>query len=196
MLMGETAANLKQLGQLRLELGRAFGLIDESKHAFLWVVDFPLYEPSDEPPYVAPAHHAFTMPLAEDRHKLDSSDPAELLTIRSDNYDLVLNGVEMSSGSLRITDPALQTRVLRGAGLSDEQIEERFGWFLNAYRYGAPPHRGFGQGIDRLVMSLLGTDNIREVIAFPKTATAQCPLTGAPASIDEAQWKELGLKRG
>jgi aspartyl-tRNA synthetase len=133
--------------------------------------------------------------VAEDQHKLESDDPNELLTIRSDNYDLVLNGVEMSSGSLRINKYDLQVKVLKRIGLSDEQIEDRFGWFLDAYRYGAPPHRGFGQGIDRLVMSLLGTDNIREVIAFPKTATAQCPLTGAPAAIDEAQWSELGLKK-
>jgi aspartyl-tRNA synthetase len=106
----------------------------------------------------------------------------------------VLNGTEMCSGSLRIFDPALQRNVLRKVGLSDAQIEERFGWFLEAYKYGAPPHRGVGYGIDRLVMSLLNVENIREVIAFPKTATAQCPLTGAPAAIDQAQWDELGLK--
>ncbi|MCC7479321.1 aspartate--tRNA ligase [bacterium] len=194
MVVGDTPSNYKVLGQLRLALGREFKLIDEGKWAFLWVVDFPLYEASDEPPYVTPSHHPFTMPVAEDQHKLESEDPAELLSIRSDNYDLVLNGVEMSSGSLRINKPDLQLKVLRRIGLSDEQIEDRFGWFLGAYRYGAPPHRGFGQGIDRLVMSLLSLDNIREVIAFPKTASAQCPLTGAPAPIDDAQWSELGIK--
>ena len=194
MVMGATKANLKILGQLRLKLGHEFKLIDESRYEWLWVVDFPLYEEDEATGEVAPAHHAFTHPLAADVDKLLSDDPAELLTIRADNYDLVLNGVEMLSGSLRIFDPDLQRKVLRKVGLSDATIDERFGWFLEAYKYGAPPHRGIGQGIDRLVMSLMGTDNIRDVIAFPKTATAQCPLTSAPSGIDDAQWKELGLK--
>lgn len=194
MVLGEERRNLSALGQLRLKLGQAFGLIDTARWEWLWVVDFPLYERDAQTGEVAPAHHAFTSPLAEDLPKLQSDDEDVLLSIRADNYDLVLNGVEMSSGSLRIFDPAVQMQVLRKVGLSDEQIEERFGWFLGAYRYGAPPHRGYGQGLDRLLMSLLGVDNIREVIAFPKTATASCPLTGAPAAIDEAQWRELGLK--
>jgi len=100
----------------------------------------------------------------------------------------------MASGSLRIFDPELQRKVLRKVGLSDEQIEDRFGWFLEAYKYGAPPHRGIAPGIDRIVMKLVGSDNIREVIAFPKTATASCLLTGAPAAIDQAQWDELGIR--
>ena len=194
MVMGAERRNCTVLGQLRLKLGQAYKLADTSRWEFLWVVDFPLYERDEATGEVAPAHHAFTSPLTPDIPKLDSDDPEVLLTMRADNYDLVLNGVEMCSGSLRIFDPALQTRVLRKVGLSAEQIEERFGWFLNAYRYGAPPHRGVGFGIDRLVMSILGVENIREVIAFPKTATAQCPLTGAPAEIDPAQWAELGLK--
>jgi aspartyl-tRNA synthetase len=196
MVIGEYQPTLKVLGQLRLQLAKEFGLVDESKYAWLWVVDFPLYEAIDEPPYVAPSHHPFTMPLAGDVEKLTSEDPEVLLTIRSDNYDLVCNGTEMSSGSLRIFQPELQRVVLRRTGMSDELIEDRFGWFLEAYKYGAPPHRGFGQGIDRLIMTLLGTDNIREVIAFPKTATAQDPLTGAPSTIDERQWKELQIKPG
>jgi aspartyl-tRNA synthetase len=194
MVMGAERRNWAALGQLRLRLGQQFQLVDSSRWEFLWVVDFPLYEQDEATGEVAPAHHAFTSPLAPDIGKLDSDDPEVLLTIRADNYDLVLHGVEMCSGSLRIFDPALQTRVLRKVGLSEQQIEERFGWFLNAYRYGAPPHRGVGLGIDRLVMSLLNVENIREVIAFPKTATAQCPLTGAPAEIDTAQWAELGLR--
>jgi aspartyl-tRNA synthetase len=105
----------------------------------------------------------------------------------------VLNGVEMSSGSLRINRPELQREVFRRMGMSDAVIEEQFGWFIDAYRYGAPPHRGFGQGIDRLVMSLIGTDNIRDVIAFPKTASAQDLLTGAPAAIEEKQLRELKI---
>ncbi|MCB1220028.1 MAG: aspartate--tRNA ligase [Planctomycetales bacterium] len=194
MVLGPKAKNLKVLGELRLRLGDAQGLIDRSKWAPMWVVDFPLYEINDETGGVTAAHHAFTNPLAADMHKLDSTDIDELLSIRADNYDMVLNGVEMASGSLRVFDPALQMRILRNMGLSDEQIEHRFGWFLEAYRYGAPPHRGYGQGIDRLVMSLLQVDNIREVIAFPKTASAQCPLTGAPATIEQEQWWELRLQ--
>lgn len=194
MVLGPENANLKILGQLRLKLGQSFELIDESRWEFLWVVDFPLYEENEDTGEVEPAHHAFTHPLAEHVEKLLSDDPAELLTIRADNYDLVLNGVEMCSGSLRIFDPELQRKVLRKVGLSDQQIDERFGWFLEAYKYGAPPHRGIGYGIDRLIMSLLNLDNIREVIVFPKTATASCPLTSAPAGIDEVQWHELHIK--
>jgi aspartyl-tRNA synthetase len=194
MVLGPLAKNLKVLGELRLKLGEHAGLIDQAAFAPMWVVDFPLYELNLETGGVSAAHHAFTNPLAADMHKLDSEDIDELLSIRADNYDMVVNGVEMSSGSLRVFDPELQIRILRNMGLTDEQIEHRFGWFLEAYRYGAPPHRGFGQGIDRLVMSLLGVDNIREVIAFPKTASAQCPLTGAPATIDQDQWWELRLQ--
>ena len=194
MVIGTPRRNLAALGGLRLKLGQAFKLIDESRWEWLWVVDFPLYERDETTGEVAPAHHAFTHPLPEYLDLLLSDDPDELLKIRADNNDLVLNGVEMSSGSLRIFDPELQVKVLRKTGLTDEQIEARFGWFLQAYRYGAPPHRGFGQGLDRLVMSILGVDNIREVIAFPKTATAQDPLTGAPAPIEDEQWRELGIK--
>jgi aspartyl-tRNA synthetase len=194
VILGEERRNLAVSGQLRLKLGQAFNLIDASRWEWLWVVDFPLYARDEATGEVAPAHHAFTSPLAADLPKLDSDDPEVLLSIRADNYDLVLNGTEMSSGSLRIFEPALQMQVLRKVGLSEAQIEERFGWFLAAYRYGAPPHRGYGQGLDRLVMSLLGVENIREVIAFPKTASAACPLTGAPAPIEDVQWRELGIK--
>ncbi len=201
MVLGAVKANLKIMGQLRLKLGQAFNLIGSQagtpappRYEWLWVVDFPLYEEDEATGEVAPAHHAFTSPLAADVDKLLSDDRDVLLTMRADNYDLVLNGTEMLSGSLRIFDPELQRKVLRKVGLSDAVIDERFGWFLEAYKYGAPPHRGIGQGIDRLVMSIMGLDNIRDVIAFPKTATAQCPLTGAPSAIEDAQWKELGLK--
>jgi aspartyl-tRNA synthetase len=194
MLLGPAAKNTAQLGQFRLKLGEAFSLIDKQRWEWTWVVDFPLYERDATTHEVAPAHHAFTHPLPEHLDKLLSDDPQVLLSIRADNYDLVLNGVEMCSGSLRIFDPALQRQVLRKVGMSDAQIEARFGWFLEAYRYGAPPHRGVGYGIDRLVMRILGLDNIREVIAFPKTATAVCPLTGAPAEIEDEQWRELGIR--
>ena len=194
MVMGGARDNCRALGALRIQLAAAYNLVDKSAYAPLWVVDFPLYERDETTGEITPAHHAFTMPVAEHQPLLESDDPEVLLTIRSDNYDLVINGVEMASGSLRINKPDLQIKVLRRAGLSDAQIEERFGWFLNAYRYGAPPHRGFGQGIDRLIMTLIGSDNIRDVIAFPKTATAQCLLTDAPSSIDREQWYELQLR--
>jgi aspartyl-tRNA synthetase len=194
MVAGDYQASLKVLGQLRLQLAAEFGLIDSSRFAFLWVVDFPLYS-RGENGEVESGHNPFSVPLEEDLHKLESEDPEVLLTIRADNYDLVLNGVEMSSGSLRINKPEMQRAVFRRMGMSDETIDEQFGWFIDAYRYGAPPHRGFGQGMDRVVMSLIGTENIRDVIAFPKTATAQDPLTGAPSKITEQQWKELGLKQ-
>ena len=194
MVLGSASDNRKVLGQLRLKLGEAFELIDKDKWAWAWVVDFPLYEADEETGGVTACHHPFTLPVAEDVDKLDSEDVETLLSIRADNYDLVLNGEELASGSHRIHKPELQLRVLRRLGLSDEQIEHRFGWFLEAFKYGAPPHRGFAPGIDRIVMKLLGLDNIRDVIAFPKTATAQCPLTGAPATIDDAQWTELGIR--
>ncbi|MCH7472185.1 aspartate--tRNA ligase [bacterium] len=195
MVMGDAKGNLKVLGQLRLKLGHAFNMIDESKWAFAWVVDFPLYERDEETGKLTACHHPFTMPVAGDVDKLENDDPEVLAGILADNYDLVLNGEELASGSQRIHKPELQRLVLRRMGLSEEQIEARFGWFLEALKYGAPPHRGFAPGIDRIVMKLVGTDNIRDVIAFPKTATAQCLLTGAPAEIDEAQWTELGLKQ-
>jgi aspartyl-tRNA synthetase len=192
MVMGDSRANQNVLGQLRVRLGKEHGLIDESQFAWLWIVDFPLYSHGDDGS-VESGHNPFSMPLAEDAHKLASTEPEVLLTIRADNYDLVLNGVEMSSGSLRINQPEVQREVFRRMGMADEVIEEQFGWFIDAYKYGAPPHRGFGQGIDRLIMSLIGTDNIRDVIAFPKTASCQDLLTGAPAEIEERQLRELKL---
>jgi len=194
MVLGEQEQNIKVLGELRLKLGYAFEQIDKDKWAWAWVVDFPLYERDEETGGVTACHHPFTLPVHADIDKLDSDDPEVLLSIRADNYDLVLNGEELASGSHRIHQPELQLRVLKRLGLSDEEIQHRFGWFLEAFKYGAPPHRGIAPGIDRIVMKLLGVDNIREVIAFPKTATAQCPLTGAPAEIDEAQWNELRIK--
>ncbi len=176
------------LGQLRLDLGRpplAEGL------RFLWVVDFPQFEPElgdDGRP--APAHHPFTMPHPEDLPRLES-DP---LSVRSQSYDLVLNGWELGSGSVRIHRPDIQQRVFSLLGIEPEEAQARFGFLLDAFRFGAPPHAGFAVGLDRLTAILAGEDNIREVIAFPKTQTGADPMTNAPAPIDSRQLRDLGLR--
>lgn len=180
------------LGLLRLELGRP--PVNEGGLHFLWVVDFPLFESVDEASgRPVPAHHPFTMPHPEDWALLDG-DPEELLAVRSQAYDLVLNGWELGSGSVRIHDPAVQRTIFDLLGISAEEAQAKFGFLLDAFRFGAPPHAGFAFGIDRLVALLLGEENIREVIAFPKTQSGGDPLTGAPSEIDPAHLDELGLR--
>jgi aspartyl-tRNA synthetase len=176
------------LGRLRLELGRP-PTFDGGLH-FIWVVDFPLFEGVGDDGRPIPAHHPFTMPHPEDLEKLER-DP---LSVRSRAYDLVLNGWELGSGSVRIHRSDLQQRIFSLLGIEPEAAQERFGFLLDAFRYGAPPHAGFAFGIDRLVAILAGEDNIREVIAFPKTQSGGDPLTGAPAPLDERQLTELGIK--
>jgi aspartyl-tRNA synthetase len=176
------------LGRLRLELGRP--PVFEGGLHFIWVVDFPLFEGVGDDGRPIPAHHPFTMPHPDDLEKLES-DP---LTVRSQAYDLVLNGWELGSGSVRIHRSDLQQRIFSLLGIEPDQAQERFGFLLDAFRYGAPPHAGFAFGIDRLVAILAGEDNIREVIAFPKTQSGGDPLTGAPAPLDERQLTELGIK--
>lgn len=180
------------LGLLRLELGRP--PVTEGGLQFLWVVDFPLFEALDESNNPIPAHHPFTMPHAEDVHLLDSADPTDLLKVRSQAYDLVLNGWELGSGSVRIHRGDIQKRMFSLLGIAPEDAQERFGFLLDAFRFGAPPHAGFAFGIDRIVALLAGEENIREVIAFPKTQSGHDPLTHAPSSIDPAQLEELGLR--
>ena len=180
------------LGLLRLELGRP--PVTEGGLQFLWVVDFPLFEDLDDDNNPIPAHHPFTMPHADDVHLLDSQDPRDLLKVRSQAYDLVLNGWELGSGSVRIHRGDIQRRMFSLLGISDEEAQEKFGFLLDAFRFGAPPHAGFAFGIDRLVALLAGEENIREVIAFPKTQSGHDPLTHAPSSIDPAQLEELGLR--
>jgi len=180
------------LGLLRLELGRP--PVTEGGLQFLWVVDFPLFEALDENNNPIPAHHPFTMPHAEDVHLLDSDDPRDLLKVRSQAYDLVLNGWELGSGSVRIHRGDIQKRMFSLLGIGAEEAQEKFGFLLDAFRFGAPPHAGFAFGIDRLVALLAGEENIREVIAFPKTQSGHDPLTHAPSSIDAAQLEELGLR--
>jgi aspartyl-tRNA synthetase len=180
------------LGLLRLELGRP--PVTEGGLHFMWVVDFPLFEGLDDDGSPVPAHHPFTMPHPEDVDLLTSDDPADLLRVRSQAYDLVLNGWELGSGSVRIHRADVQQTIFHLLGISDEDAQARFGFLLDAFRYGAPPHAGFAFGIDRLVALLVGEENIREVIAFPKTQSGADPLTNAPSPIDPADLALLGLR--
>jgi aspartyl-tRNA synthetase len=177
------------LGLLRLELGRP--PVTEGGLNFLWVVDFPLYEGRDEAGNPIPAHHPFTMPHEDD---LDLLESGELLEVRSRAYDLVVNGWELGSGSVRIHRREVQEKIFATLGIGTEEAQEKFGFLLDAFRYGAPPHAGFAFGMDRLVAILAGEDNIREVIAFPKTQSGADPLTGAPTTIDDRHLEELGLR--
>lgn len=181
------------LGLLRLELGRP--PVNEGGLRFLWVVDFPLFEDVDDDGNPLPAHHPFTMPHADDLELLSQSSAAtDLLEVRSQAYDLVLNGWELGSGSVRIHRRDIQQQIFNLLGIGEEESQQKFGFLMDAFRYGAPPHAGFAFGIDRLVALLVGEENIREVIAFPKTQSGTDPLTNAPTSIDQTQLDELGLR--
>jgi aspartyl-tRNA synthetase len=180
------------LGLLRLELGRP--PVTEGGLQFLWVVDFPLFEGLGDEGRPVPAHHPFTMPHPDDVKLLSSGDTADLLRVRSQAYDLVLNGWELGSGSVRIHRPDVQQAIFGLLGISDDEAQAKFGFLLDAFRYGAPPHAGFAFGIDRLAALLVGEENIREVIAFPKTQSGADPLTNAPTPLDPAHLAELGLR--
>jgi aspartyl-tRNA synthetase len=177
------------LGLLRIEMGRP--PVTEGGLNFLWVVDFPLFEGIDEAGNPQPAHHPFTMPHEEDLELLASGD---LLNVRSQAYDLVLNGWELGSGSVRIHRGEIQQQIFSLLGISPEEAQEKFGFLLDAFRYGAPPHAGFAFGMDRLIAILAGEENIREVIAYPKTQSGADPLTSAPNPIDDRHLEELGLR--
>ena len=177
------------LGALRCKIAKDFNLIDESKYNFLWVTNFPMFEYSEEEDRFVAAHHPFTAPNKEDLDKL-LTDKANCY---SRAYDLVLNGYELLSGSVRIHDNETQSKVFEAIGLSLEEAKEKFGFFLEAFKYGAPPHCGVGIGLERLIMILVGTDNIRDVVAFPKTASATCLMSEAPNLVDDKQLKELKI---
>lgn len=178
------------LGALRVKLGHDLDLINKDAYEFLWVTDFPMFEyDENENRYVA-AHHPFTSPNLEDADKL-LSDPAHCY---SRAYDLVLNGYELLSGSIRIHDQKLQEKVFEAIGMTLEEAHEKFSWFMDAFQYGTPPHGGVGIGLERLTMILAGTDNIRDVVAFPKTASASDLMAQAPSPVDPAQLKELGIE--
>jgi len=178
------------LGSVRKLAARSLGLINEGTFEFVWVTEFPLFERSKETGGVTAAHHPFTAPRPEDVPLLAS----EPMRVRARAYDLVLNGTELGSGSIRIHDPEMQQRVFSGLGMAPEDAERRFGFLLDAFRYGAPPHGGFAYGLDRVVMLAAGEETIREVIAFPKNQQAEEVMTDAPAPVDAKQLRELGLE--
>ncbi|MEY4498039.1 MAG: hypothetical protein RJA40_144 [Actinomycetota bacterium] len=185
---GERSASLSLLGAVRLEIGKRCNLIAEGAWEFLWVVDAPMFEPTDNGGWTA-VHHPFTGPKPEFA-KTFSSDPANALAYA---YDIVLNGTELGGGSIRIHDRQIQKDVFSVIGLSDEEAASKFGFLLEAFNYGPPPHGGIALGLDRVCALLTGSDSIREVIAFPKTASGGDPLTGAPTPITPAQRKESGI---
>ncbi|MGI6188230.1 MAG: aspartate--tRNA ligase [Clostridiales bacterium] len=178
------------LGQLRLELARRLGLINDKKYNLLWITEFPLLEYDDEEQRFVAVHHPFTSPMDEDIELLDT-DPGK---VRAKAYDAVLNGVELGSGSIRIHAAELQEKMFDVLGFSYEKAYERFGFLMEAFKYGTPPHGGFAYGLDRLVMLLLGRDSIRDVIAFPKMQNASDPLTDAPSEVEPKQLKELHIR--
>ena len=178
------------LGFLRRHLAGEMGLLDDEQFNFLWVTDFPLFEYDEDAGRYQAMHHPFTAPKDEDIDKV-VSDPANA---HAKAYDIVLNGVELGGGSIRIHDRELQAHMFKALGLTDEEIEAKFGFLVEAFKYGAPPHGGLAYGLDRMVMLLAGADSIREVMAFPKNQAAQCMVCGAPAPIEEEQMEELYIK--
>ncbi len=189
MAAGEPDPTSKALGQLRLAVAKEGGLLQPDVFAFTWVTDFPMFEWDPEERRFAAMHHPFTSPVPEDRELLESA-PGQ---VRAQAYDLVLNGSEIGGGSIRIHDASIQARVFRAIGLSDEEAAHRFGFFLQALRFGTPPHGGIALGLDRIVAILAGESSIREVMAFPKTAAAVDQMTGAPTAVDERQLRDLRL---
>ena len=177
------------LGALRLEMGKELGLMDENQYNFLWVTEFPLLEWSEEEGRFMAMHHPFTMPMEEDWHKIDS-DPG---AVRAKAYDIVLNGTELGGGSVRIHQDDVQEKMFEVLGFTKERAHEQFGFLLDAFSYGVPPHAGLAYGVDRMIMHMTHTDNIREVIAFPKVKDASCMMSKAPGSVDPKQLEELGI---
>ncbi|MCM1466961.1 MAG: aspartate--tRNA ligase [Alistipes sp.] len=178
------------LGALRLELAAQKGLLDKNEYRFLWITEFPQFEWSDEEERFVAMHHPFTMPMDEDLDRLES-DPG---SVRAKAYDIVLNGTEIGGGSVRIHQADVQERMFKALGLDKETADEKFGFLLDAFKYGVPPHAGLAYGLDRLVMLMAKCDSIRDVIAFPKVKDASCLLTDAPNVVDEKQLKELAIR--
>jgi aspartyl-tRNA synthetase len=178
------------LGAVRTQLGKDLKLADPSEFKFCWIIDFPLFEWNEEEKKWDPAHHMFTMP--QERYLSDfEKRPGE---VKGDLYDLVCNGVELASGSIRIHDPELQKRIFRFLGFSEELAQQRFGFLLEAFRYGPPPHGGIAPGFDRLVAMMAGEPTIREVITFPKNTLGQCPMDDSPSVVDPKQLEDLSIR--
>jgi len=177
------------LGALRLELAKQLELLDKKQFNFLWVTEFPLLEYDEEEKRYVAMHHPFTMPMDEDLALLDT-DPGK---VRAKAYDIVLNGTEIGGGSVRIFQNDVQEKMFEKLGFTKEAAYERFGFLLNAFKYGVPPHAGLAYGLDRLVMLMAGEDSIRDVIAFPKVKDASCLMTDAPNVVDDKQLVELAL---
>ena len=189
LVVAKNSTVFAALGALRLAVANKCGLIDPDKFNFLWVTDFPFFEYSEEEGRWMAMHHPFTMPRAEDLDKVES-DPG---SVRALAYDMVLNGCELGGGSIRINDPAVQDRMLKALGFSEERARESFGFLMDAYQYGAPPHGGMAFGFDRMVMLMLKRDSIRDVIAFPKVQNAGEPMSGCPETVEEKQLRELSI---
>jgi len=189
ILAGPAPDVFKQMGGLRLIIGNQFDLIDKNQTRFMWVTDFPLVEWSKEDLRYHALHHPFTSPKEEDTDKLES-DPK---SVKARAYDLVLNGNEIGGGSIRIHTPELQQRMFTLLGIDEEEAEEKFGFLLDAFKYGAPPHGGIALGLDRIVMLMSGATSLRDVIAFPKNQRAQSPMDSSPSEVDESQLKELHI---
>ena len=177
------------LGALRLKYGKELGLIKEGTYDLLWVIDFPMFERDVESGAISATHHPFTRPRDEDLKYLDE-DPTKVLSYA---YDIVINGYEAGGGTLRIYDQNIQKKIFNILGLSDEEVQNKFGYFVNALQFGTPPHAGMAFGLDRLAMILGGTDNIRDVIAFPKNLAGVCPMSGAPTPVNQKQLDDLGI---
>ncbi len=195
LIVSDTKAIVSRaLGLLRNELGNKFELIDKSKDHFCWVVNFPLLDYDDKENRWVACHHPFTMPKEEHVEMLKSGSSSDLINVQAKAYDLVCNGNELAGGSIRIHNQDIQSAMFRALGLSDEQAKEKFGYFVEALTYGTPPHGGIAWGLDRLVMILAGTEAIRDVIAYPKTAKAQCLMSETPSKVDSHQLLELGIQ--
>ena len=186
----DTMKTRKQLCELRLEMGSRLGLRDKNKFALLWVTEFPMFEWSEEEGRLMAMHHPFTHPMDEDIHLLDTNPAA----VRADAYDMVCNGVELGGGSIRIFDPELQAKMFEILGFTPEKAQEQFGFLMNAFKFGAPPHGGLAYGLDRWVSIFAGLDSIRDCIAFPKNNSGRDVMLDAPSSIDEKQLDELKIQ--